>query len=40
MELDEADKKNINWYVETRKKALASSNTDTLDRLRKEWEKK
>lgn len=40
MELDEVDKKNINWYVETRKKALASSNTDTLDRLRKEWDKK
>lgn len=40
MELDEMDRKNMNWYVETRKKALASSNSDTLVRLRKEWEEK
>lgn len=36
--LNQNDKVNSEWYLETRRKALASSNSEQIDRLSKEWE--
>lgn len=36
--LDQYDKENKDWYMETRRKALASSTSAQIERLSKEWE--
>lgn len=36
--LNQVDKESTNWYLETRRKALASSTSEQIERLSKEWE--
>jgi hypothetical protein len=36
--LNQVDKESTNWYLETRRKAMATSTSEQVERLSKEWE--